>query len=283
MVSTTRLVRSPAGIIALLALILGGCNQLTGAIAGNTNEIPHAFPGGCSTFALSPVRCTAIVDALERQAGLTPVQVSEIDLLADPGCPNASGTFVQCFRTMAFIVRARFRTADGRVVEQSQFCGVGGQYTLLCSDHPEIQVSVPTGGYMDVPCTGDVPDTCATQFPKPATSAEALETPIAVPSLTIPIDHVGQYEIVVGTGSLANGILEHSTMTIANLHPTDFLLGDGGVALQITSDAVAGRAFDNYYAHGWQTGMEPFTARIRFDVLSYEPGAALRITEIAVN
>ena len=104
-----------------------------------------------------------------------------------------------------------------------------------------------------------------------------------MPSLTIPIDHLGQYEIVLGAGSLANGILEQSAMTIANLHPTDFLLSGGGAALQITSGAVDGRPFDNYYAHGWRTGVEPFTARIRFEVLSFEPGARLQITGIAIN
>lgn len=35
--------------------------------------------------------------------------------------------------------------------------------------------------------------------------------------------------------------------------------------------------------HGWRPGIVPIVARIRFTVLSFEPGAVLEITNIKVN
>jgi hypothetical protein len=59
---------------------------------------------------------------------------------------------VLCTRTNQFIVRVRFQMADGRSAEQSLFCGVGGQFSALCTENPEINISSPTlSGYRDVP------------------------------------------------------------------------------------------------------------------------------------
>src|SRR5512143_1535287 len=144
-----------AALIGLLAVI-AGCASLPLGLGGSDGpNVEHPYPAGCAAFGLSPRRCAAIVDALGQQAGLTPAQIASVSLLGDAGCQSDSGQLVMCARTVSFIVRARFRSVDGRTIDKSQFCGVGGQFTILCSDNPEIAVSTPTDGYFDVPCMGD--------------------------------------------------------------------------------------------------------------------------------
>jgi hypothetical protein len=173
--------------------------------------------------------------------------------------------------------------ADGTSLEASQFCGVGGQYSILCTDHPEIAIDVPSAGYFDVPCTGDDTSSCATKLPGPDPAAAAAAQALDVPHLDIPIDHTGAYRIELGDGSLANGILEDSGMSVTEPSPARFLLDESGVRLQIESLEPDGRPFDNYYIHGRRQGVERFRATLRFTVLSFEPGAVLSLEGIFVR
>jgi hypothetical protein len=183
---------------------------------------------------------------------------------------------------MAFVVRVRFVLPDGRSLEESQFCGVGGQYTILCSDDPEIAVSVPTDGYFDVPCAGDGVDTCATRQPEPPPAVAAAAVPVHVDRLVVPIDHVGAYVIPVGEGSLANGILQESTIGLAE-EPPGVLTSDAGIRLRIDSLEADGRPFDNSYVHGRRDGLERFRAWVEFEIEDFNPGAAFTLTDIVVR
>jgi hypothetical protein len=269
-------------LLGVVLLALAGCSLLAPSAVGDPPAGPLPFPDGCAAYRLSKVRCAAIVDSLRQHAGIAPGDVARVELLADSCGLDPMGQPVLCTRTTVGVVRVRFTTTAGEVVEQTQFCGPGAQFSMLCSDNPEIQVSVPTDGFRDVPCWGNAPDGCATPHPPPAPADEAREQGIEVAELSIALDHVGEYVVDLGTGSLASGILERSTMTIVDPRPNTFLL-EGAVRLEIESLAPDGKPFHNYYERGWRPGLEPIAGRIRFTVIAFEPGAVLRITNIAVN
>jgi hypothetical protein len=139
------------------------------------------------------------------------------------------------------------------------------------------------GGYRDMPCTGDPPAGCATPLPRVDPSAASGERPLRIASRDIRLDHVGEYKVALGSGSLANGVLEQASFTLANLHPQTFFTTEAGVRLQVKSLERGGKPFDNYYAHGWRKGLERFSATLVFTVSSLQPGAVLQIRDVVVR
>jgi hypothetical protein len=247
-------------------------------------------------FHLSPRRCTVIAQELARRDEISVSDTTSIDLLGDPGCPeNPNQT---CVRTTAFVVRVRFHLPSGAIREESQFCGVGGQYSILCTETPEIELILPIqNGYRDVPCNGEpartaspaelnanetIPPTCPTVFPDPDPATAAAEKPLLVPSLDIPIDHVGEYHVALGRGTLANGILEMTSLKASDAQPSSFFLR-AGIWLELTSLKAGGLPFDNYFTHGRVEGTEPFSARLTFEVMAFDPGAVLQIRDVVIR
>jgi hypothetical protein len=277
--------------VAIVALVVAGCQAF-----GNDPSVPHPYPAGCAAFDLSARRCTAIVEELARRDGIAVSDATSIDLLGDPGCPDHPNQ--PCVRTSSFIVRVRFHLANAEVREESQFCSVGGQYSILCTEKPEIELILPLqNGYFDVPCGGEpartespeelmanqtIPPTCPTHFPDPDAAAAEAEQPLLVPSIDIPIDHVGEYSVELGRGTLANGILEVTSMTASDPRPSSFYLR-GAIWLELTSRKPGGLPFDNYFMHGRLEGTEPFSARLTFDVMAFDPGAVLQIRDVVVR
>ena len=262
------------------ALFIAGCSVIEDGLSRDGAAVP--YPAGCPRYQLSPIRCTAIVEALAERVGTTPEQAATIWLLGDPQCRTTGGQQVLCTRTTQFIVRVRFDMPDGGALEESQFCGVGGQSSILCSDDPEIALWVPSDGYGDIPCTGEAPDTCATPLPPPDPAAVALAKPLVVDRLEIPIDHVGAYVIPLGEGSLANGLLEASSMELA-AKPVGVVLADRGIRLRLESLEADGRPFDNRYVHGRRAGVERFRAWIELEVLALAPGATITLEHITIR
>jgi hypothetical protein len=124
----------------------------------------------------------------------------------------------------------------------------------------------------------DLPD----PFPDPDPATAAAEQPLLVPSIDFPIDHVGEYHVVLGRGTLANGILEVTSMKAADLRPSSFFLR-GWIWLELTSLKPGGLPFDNYFLHGRVEGTEPFSAQLNFEVMAFGPGAVLRIRDIVIR
>jgi hypothetical protein len=285
--------------LLLAALVVAGCQILGGVMPGRDQSQPHPYPAGCALFDLSARRCTLIVEELARDNGISVSDATSIDLLGDPGCLDDDGRSHPCVRTTAFVVRARFTLASGAPLEGSMFCGTPyDRYTIMCTERPEIQLVLPIqNGYGGAACNEDPagitvpPDeianqtpraTCQAPFPSPDPSTAAAEQPLVVASMDVPIDHVGAYSVPLGRGTLANGLLEETSMSASDANPLSFFLR-GPVWLDLTSLKAGGRPFDDYLMHGRVEGTEPFSARLTFEVMAFDPGALLQIRDVVIR
>jgi hypothetical protein len=269
----------PVLLLALL-VVVGACSLLP---AGGADAEGEPYPAGCAAYGLSEHRCKAIVEELAARLDVDRAAVAGIELLGDPGC-GTDDPNVLCTRTTSFVVRVRFHLADGRSLEDSVFCGVGGQHSILCTESPEIRVSSPMlGGYHDVPCAGEPPDGCASPVPTidPATAADAA--PLVVPELDVVLDRVGEYRIEVGDATLPNGILRDAAFTLADLHPTTFATTEEGVRLEVLPGGPGGDPLWNLYEHGWRKGLERVSVILVFEITSFEPGATLEVRDLIVR
>jgi len=165
---------------------------------------------------------------------------------------------------------------DGSVHEVSMDCG--GIPPIHCRDNPELQAaSVTMGGYFDTP-------EGATPVPSPDRVALAAAKPMRVPSLDIPIDHDGHYEVPVGEATLPNGVLSVADFTFASTAwPTSFTIADGVVKLDVRSLDNPGRLFANIHDHGLVAGTERVEGVLVFDVLHHSPGAVLSVRDLRVQ
>jgi hypothetical protein len=278
---TLRGMHTTRPVVAFMAMaaVLTGCSALTGPAAGD-RDAGVSYPAGCTRFDLSRERCEAIVESIARQHDIDPSAASEIWLLGDPGCGD--DPHILCARTTSFVVRVRFVLPGHGAIEDSQFCGVGGQFSILCTDNPEIRLSAPTlDGYRDIPCSGEPPDGCASPVPTvvPATASHAV--PLHVPTIGIPLDREGRYDIPLGQAVLPNGILTEGSFTLADAHQTGYTLEDGVIALVVAGPD--GKPISNVYEQGWRDGTETVQVSLKFSVAGFEPGAVIRVRDVVVR
>ena len=244
-------------------------------------DVPLPYPEGCPAYGLSPRRCAYIVDWALAGAGLAG-QPAGIELLGDPACDDQPTPCGVTRFGADFVVRVRVTPAGGEATDYPVFCGPLGWTSLLCADTPHIRItSVTMGGYFDIPCGPDgTPDECASPVPSIAPKAAAEAVPLKVPSLVIPIGHVGEYAIDVGEAVLPNGILSEASATLADDTRTDVLIPDG-IFLEVVGED--GTPIGNIYDHGWRPGTEQVHVRLVFTVESFDPGATLEITDLVVR
>ena len=100
--------------------------------------------------------------------------------------------------------------------------------------------------------------------------------------MTVPIDHVGPYEVVIGAATLPNGILTEATFGFGDDWPDGVSIADASVRLEVRSKAD-GRPIVNIYEHGRVDGVEPVDAVLVFDVDDFDPGASLHIRNVVVR
>jgi len=284
----------------LLSALVVGCSRLEGASTSEPPPVvtespasitespaplavsPLPYANGCATFHLSIHRCQAIVDTLAAGLKIKPSDATSIELLGDPGCGN--GPSVGCIRSTSFVVRVRFHLPDGHAPEDSVFCGVGGQYSILCTESPEVRVSADPmhEGYLDIPCAGEAPAGCASPVPTIDPAAAADARPLLVKAMDIPLDRVGPYSVDLGKATLANGVLTDASFTLADLHPTTWSTTEDGVRLVLES-LDGGPPFSNTYEHGWRPGVERVIAKAVFEITAADPGAVMPIRDIVVR
>jgi hypothetical protein len=256
-----------AGIVLLIAaLALAGCDTIAGAFPK-----PAPTPQPCGQV-YNAVRCLAITDAAASQLGTTREDVVSIDAVPDPTPEVRDG--VTILQTLGGARRLNFLVtlADG-TVHQVGMCG-GVDMGPPCVDDPHLTwTSVTQGGYHDVP-EGSSP------VPSAAPGDLEMATELHIDRLDIPIDRTGPHEIVLGEAWLPNGLLTTAELSLVDVWPTDLSIVDGRVRLEVRAD---GRPIQNIYEHGWREGTELVEAVLVFDVVHFDPGAKLSITDVVVR
>jgi hypothetical protein len=248
-------------IAALMALVAAGCSLMpTTAEAGRQ-------PKACAVV-YSVARCDAMTDIVAADLGKNRDDVAAVAIVPDapPGGVHLSA---------GWHVRVRIALKDG-TLHDKEICG-GVIHEPACLDDPALEVrSTISAGYRDVP-------EGASPLPLVAPSAIAEAAPIAVDSLSIPIDRLGTYEVPLGEGSLPNGIWTSGSLAFAEPWPDDLALRDAIVNLELRSLEPGGAPFENAYIHGWRRGVERVQAIARFDVLWFRPGATLELRDVSVR
>jgi hypothetical protein len=274
-------VRWAVGLI-VASLAFGACNVLAPGNA-TTAEVAVPYPEGCAAFQLSARRCKAIVDWAIEQSNAGGRDVASVGLLGPGGrCKRTETTL--CVSTTSFVVRVRLQFDDGGTAEQVVSCGIGGEYSILCTEQPQIRFSGETmGGYRDIPCANENGVGCATPLPALEPVAIAAARPLHVATFDIPIDHEGHYEVELGRATLANGVLSDSRARLGNPATQAVRMRDEGIQLDVRSMDPGAPPFGNYYQRGWHPGIEEVIVSLRFDVVSLDRGAVLEVRDVVVE
>jgi hypothetical protein len=171
-------------------------------------------------------------------------------------------------------IHVRVGFVDG-TSHDARLCG-GIPWGPACSEEPRLESRSAIGGYTDVPAG-------STPLPTVAPAARKSASTLVIETVTIPIEKEGEYEVVVGEGALPNGVWTIGSFDFAEPWPDDVALREGVATLELRSLEPDGKAFDNYYLHGWRPGVERFEAVLLFEVLWFEPGAELAIQNVVVR
>jgi hypothetical protein len=257
-------------LIAALSVLVAGCSLLPIGRRPADVELPKP----CAAV-YSVARCQAMTDVVAADVVKNRADVTAVAIAPDPvpeGVTFGAGWHI--------LVRISLR--DGST-HDAKLCG-GVPHEPACTDDPQLEnSSVTGGGYDDHPCFGETPDTCASPLPTIEPAAAAAAMPLSIASRSIRIDHLGPYRVVLGEGSLPNGIVTDASFEFGEAWPDDLALRDGRARLELGSLEPDGKPFENYYLHGWRKGVENVQAILTLDVLWFAPGATLEIRNVVVR
>lgn len=278
--------RSLALLLVLVGLTLVAACTMPGTSA---KQIVRPYPDGCEEFGFVARRCAAIVAIARDRLGLVE-PAATVELLSEPPlvCPtDAAGQTVFCKRSgggAAVIVRI---TLPGSPSQETGFyCGIGGEGSIACAATPTILLRSPIEGYHDVPCASEDstgPTGCATPLPAIDGAATAAARPLELATIDIPLDHDGDYDVIIGTAGIPNGILGTAHFALAQPFLDTAILSEDGISLHLRPTNPADRPFDNYYQHGRYPGVEDADVFLKFRVVQHDTGAALTVRDVVVR
>ncbi len=259
-----------AAISLLIAWLVAGCSISAGPVVMKS----------CSQV-YSKERCLAMTDEAASRSGRTRNDVTDVEIVPDP--TPEDGILVTLGGAAPINVRLSF--TDGTTTDTPLCFGIPSG--PACMDEPQLEARSMLGeggGYHDVPCPdGAAPQTCGTPLPTLQPAAVAGARPLSVARLEIPIDHLGTYEVPLGEVSFPNGIATAASLEFAETWPLDVSLRDGVAYIGLRSLEPDGKPFQNYFDHGWRSGVERAQAVLTFEVLWFKEGAVLDLRDIAVH
>jgi len=263
-------VRRLAALLTLVAWLVAGCSVVADA---------PLVPQPCDQV-YGAQQCLALIDEAASRSGRTREDVTAIDIV--PLATTRDGVLITRSGS-AFNVRLTL--TDGTTREAMMCPGVTRGPACTDTQRLEARSSIEDGGgYHDVPCPdGSPPHSCGTPLPTMQAAAVAAARPLSIARFTIPIDHLGAYEVSLGEASLANGIATLASFAFVDAWPLDVSLRDGVAQINLRSLEPDGKPFQNYYDHGWRPGVERVEAVLAFEVLWSEPGAVLAIRDVVVR
>jgi hypothetical protein len=251
-------------LLAIVALAVSGCALLPDLGQGPQACI-DAYPAN---------QCLAMTDVAAADVSKNRGDVIGIVIVPDPAPDGAT-------LGGAWPIHVRVAFRDG-TTHDARLCG-GVSIAPACTQDPTLRASSILGGYTDVPCAGEAPDSCATPHPSIEADAADAAAPLTIDERTIPIDRIGLLDIPLGEATLPNGILTEASFEFVETWPADVALAGGSGVLGIRSLEPDGKPFDNYYLHGWRPGLERVAVTLQLEVLYFEPGADLVIRNVVVR
>jgi hypothetical protein len=252
---------------------------------GSPNPEPSTIivPGvvGCDELGFDGRRCAAVVARATELAG-DPAGVVTIVVRKAPVDTTHLGSHP--------IATVGFTLGDGtsKTVEIHCLNVVGAVSSdRVCSDDPQIRID---GGVShDVPCG---PDPCdeqhpgATPPPSPRPEVIAASEPLVLPAFDVPLDHVGHYDVLVGSASLPDGLLSERSGELADTRPTSWWIDSGVQIVVRPGEPCTGEScqqIDSIY-HDPFAGPQPVHVYLVFDVVELEtPGVVLEVRNLVVR
>jgi hypothetical protein len=258
------------GRVAVAAAVIAAAAAACSAASGGSSA-----PRACEAV-FSQARCANMADYAALKLETTPGEIAAVSVLPPPTPEIRDGVTILRTTSGGPNVMTLVTLRDGSVHEVSMDCG--GIPALQCREDPQLQaVSVTMGGYFDTP-------EGATPVPPPDPQAVAAARPLRAPSLDVPIDHDGHYEVAVGEATLPNGILTTADFGFKSPGwPADVAIADGVVTLEVRSLDDPARRFVNIHDHGRVAGTERVEGFLVFDVLHHRPGAVLSVRDILIQ
>jgi hypothetical protein len=258
----------PTILVAALAFALAGCD-----VAGLFGPSGGPYPAACEDLGFAARQCASMVARAASQSGVKSADAAAIDIL-----PPTSDGGIGLGGYM--ISRVRFHLPSGADRIEEIWCiGVGGGADdEACIFDPTIGIAA--GVDRDVPCTGDAPAGCATLPPTPRPESQAMARPLRVQVLDIPLDHLGRYEVEVGTAGLPDGALTTSSASVADERPTSFWIRDARLVVEPLDPKrpPVGSIYRDPF-----DGIEPVRVTLVFNVVEAGPGAVLQVRDIVVE
>jgi hypothetical protein len=257
----------------------------TPAPIGSVGSVPDGAAPCREVF--NAVRCQTMIDFAAVELGVTRADIASVEVLTIPEPTPEIRDGVVILRTSSegppVIVRVTLDDASSSVLTLE--CGrAGASWNPPCSDDPHLGSArgLPEG-WTDLPCAGEPPDGCASPVPTAAPEAIAAAVALRLGRVDIPIDHVGDHEVLLGEARLPNGRLSAIEFEPVDPWPSDVTILSGGLWIQLRSLEPDGRPFHGIYEHGWREGTERVAAYLIFHVDGFEPGAVLSIRDVVVR
>jgi len=243
---------------------------------------PSLMITGCDAMGFAPSRCDHIVAAARARAG-DPVDVVLIVVRRATQPDGTTGPDVSLGSVS--IATVDFTRSDGTSQSVDIRCGllVGPSSSdRVCSADPQVRIA--GGVSMDIPCgptPGDESHPCGPLPPDPDPAIVAASRPMSVPSLAIPLDHLGHYEVLVGTATIPNGAISERTASLADPRPTDYWI-EPYIEIEVRPDR-GGYPLDSYYGRRVK-GNEAVHVYLVFDVTELDaPTAVLQVRDLVVR
>ena len=252
---------------ALAAFALAGCGA--GGLFGPQGG---PYPDACADLGFATRQCAGMVARARSQAGIYPFVASAIDILPPLDGGGGIGGYM--------ISRVRFHLAGGEERIEEVWCiGIGRGGDDACNSDPTIAIGAGHVDY-DVPCTGEAHETCASYPPTPRPGIVAMTSPLRVPVLDIPLDHLGTYRIEVGEVSLPDGAFTNSAASVVDERPTTFWIQGAQLVIEPVDPArpPIGSIFRAPF-----DGVERARVFLEFEVTELSPGAVLHVRDIVVE